>query len=624
MEATTIGYIYQDLFSRANQSGSLEVQRLLAVLEATHETIAAEAVAAAASSSKSQGAKQKQSAREKQAILALGSADGSPVAYFGSFLSALERSGTSHAKELFFLLARLLPHIPSKVLQNKFIPAARVLVAGLESHVSGDEPTMRSMLSCAGEILSRGASAVEEGEEEQEDSEGSWKAGPLSLPIKLFTLLLSHATGGRPKVRRLAAAGVLSVLRVGAGEGMMGEGASVAAGMAVSGFSSCLATAVSRGDRVDVARLEYLFPLVKASLPLIPVTQLTAITPNFLRLLDPGAATPPRLAIATFDALRELFESPRARLSIKYALNLLRALASHPPSKTPDTSQAHASHQAANSSAYAYACAAGITRLASMERKKSGSPLAVPSCFKRGGGELAETGGAAVAGPAPLTLGLLPSLIPPLLSCLSTSPHSKDVQVALANSVAVILTASLDGQTLRSGVEFKGISGGASSTTSTAPPPPSAPSLLHILQALREGILENVSAAPSWPVTLPLFAVFFRLLGPALALSSEEWQGAGWGDGGEWMAKALLLPLCTLREGVAGAAAEAEIAASRARDEEEGEEEEEEEGEEGEEEGGGRTIALMMRKGEGGENNVTRDHKVRGKNGEEDFRRVQF
>jgi hypothetical protein len=156
---TTIQSIYSDLYSRSTKN-SPDVQKLVSILEATRETIALqseEVVAAAqakgATKSKGKGG-QAQSAREE--ALAFSAAEGSPVAYLGPFLAALERTGPTHAKELFFLLARLLPHVPAGALRAKFEPAARVVLAGLQSAVAKDEPTLRSMLSCAGALLCRG------------------------------------------------------------------------------------------------------------------------------------------------------------------------------------------------------------------------------------------------------------------------------------------------------------------------------------------------------------------------------------------------------------------------------------------------------------------------------------
>ncbi|MFM8489109.1 MAG: hypothetical protein ACKOCH_22480, partial [Bacteroidota bacterium] len=51
---------------------------------------------------------------------------GTPLGTISLIAQELERTGAAHAREIFFLLARLMPHVPAGALRAKFGPASAV------------------------------------------------------------------------------------------------------------------------------------------------------------------------------------------------------------------------------------------------------------------------------------------------------------------------------------------------------------------------------------------------------------------------------------------------------------------------------------------------------------------
>lgn len=334
---------------------------------------------------------------------------------------------------------------------------------------------MRPLLACMGIVLRA-----------QESTPEAWARPEVA---RTFSALLSFTVDPRPKVRKTAQAAALEVMSV--------HHSARATGCA-AGTSAFFCEALKATTQRDTTRLLQLTPLLRTALPLLPVGALGPVCELLLALPSAGH---PRLTTAAFGIAATLAESPRARLSVKFAAQLVGALVAAAPS--PD--------DAASSAEFAYALAAGVTRVASMERLRAGETPEVSLTFPR----------APPPGDAPPVPPSVAGALVPAVAALVANFASDRIGVhhASANALAVVLTTCVDGAMVGAAAAWAAQSGSApflaatSATVASLPALPStSPVLLRVLGAL-EGLL-SLRYQHAWPTALPVLGLVLRLLGP--------------------------------------------------------------------------------------------------------------
>jgi hypothetical protein len=524
--------IFSALYERSSDANA---RRLLSILEAAKEAIAVQAAANASSNSKT-----------SKAAAAAAAVD-SPLALFGALMSALERTGAEHAREIFYLLSILLPHVPVSAFRSKIDPVFAMIDAALASPViSKDQPTIRCVVTTLAHTL-----RVIEPEME------IWSRPSIA---REFNILLSFCVDVRPKVRRAAQSGALAI------SASHHSARSNASGALFGAFFDSV---LRGGASKDQAAILHVAPLVKQVLPLLPLPSIETVVDRVLKVTSIGQ---PLMTVFAYSSLAMLLESPRAKLSSRFVQTTLEALRGLAPS--PDDT-----HTAPE---YAYLIAAGLTRLASMERIRMGLPPDVPLVFPRDGirsvamiaSSSSSSSSSADLSSAALTplVGVseqLPFAVNSLISNFETDQTS--VHHATANALAITLVTCVDGAMVNEACQWR-------SSYPVAPSDAiSAPALIRVAHAI-DSILQYRFQA-SWSVSIPIVAILFRLLGPDSHL----------------LLKDLVKTLVVVRSAVSDAAEAAAELREQAQDEEGREfkkrrgvnrrnEEEEEENEEG---GGG-------------------------------------
>ena len=472
--------VFADLYAR-DTPGNPEIMRVLAVLAAVKETITAASQAKPPAHAASD--RRKSAASLKAAAVPPSSP--SPTAYFAALMTALERGGGAHAKEVFFLLARVLPTVPAAVIRMKQDAVVALLSASLSAGpIVADAGVLRTVLSCVAAALA----ALEPPSASTDDEGNAWARPDVS---RAFSALLAFAADERPKVRKAAQAGALDVLAIHhaatRAASASGSGSSnIAAGAAAPTAAFLIDTLRVGGSQRESTRALQVLPFLRAAMPLLPVVELGPLAAALLALPSGGHA--PRLAVPAYGAIAELLESPRARLTVRFVARVAAALAESRPSR--DDVAAAAEH--------AYATAAALTRLASSARLAAGlSPEVSLSLRGRaavsaaeGSGEVADTLG------EPL-VAAIESLLPALSSDRVGLHH------AVANAIAVMLATAVDSVAIARGAAATAAQGQGSSS----------PPLVRIVAALRR--LVSYEYTPAWPVALPLCALLYRLVGAA-------------------------------------------------------------------------------------------------------------
>jgi hypothetical protein len=458
--------IFSALYER---SGDPNARRLLSILEAAKEAIAVQAAANASSNSKT-----------SKAAAAAAAVD-SPLALFGALMSALERTGAEHSREIFYLLSILLPHVPVIAFRSKIDPVFAMIDAALASPViSKDQPTIRCVVTTLAHTL-----RVIEPEMEV------WSRPSIA---REFNILLSFCVDTRPKVRRAAHAGALAI-----------SAAHHSAKSNASGalFGAFFDSVLRGGASKDQAAIMHVAPLVKQILPLLPLPSIETVVDRVLKVTSIGQ---PLMTVFAYSSLAMLLESPRAKLSSRFVQTTLEALRGLAPS--PDDT-----HTAPE---YSYLIAAGLTRLASMERIRMGFPPDVPLVFPREGvrsvalsssSSSSSSSDPSAATVLTLLAGVseqLPFAVNSLISNFETDQTS--VHHATANALAISLVTCVDGAMVNEACQWR------ASHPVTPSDSPSAPALIRVAYAL-DSILQYRFQA-SWSISLPIVAVLFRLLGP--------------------------------------------------------------------------------------------------------------
>jgi hypothetical protein len=416
--------IFSNIYARANTSNP-DVLKLVAVLDAVKQTIL-------------------ETLGEKRGASA-------PVsAYFAALMTALERGGIDHAQEIFYLLALVLPYVAPATLRSKFDALSVLFSSALTtSGVVKEASTLKSLLTCVKFVLVAAEKTPER-----------WVSPALALP---FSALISFAVDIRPKVRKPAQQCILDIAQDHFQAKTYGCNTLVSQGLVK------VLTATHQKDQVKIMQI---FPLVKNLLPIVTVEAITDITEALLAL--PGLGMP-RLTALTYSGLCTLLESPKARLSIQFASRLVNALLAVAPS--PDNHLAAAE--------FSYVLAAGVSRLASMERIKQGLSPDVPSAYSFHNS----------ADDSDILLPSVNDVLVGSVTALLTNFESARVAVhhAAANSLAIILGSAVGPALIRQALAQRR-------------------SPLNDVIGLFETLLQY-KYQPSWPVSLPVIALLYRIIG---------------------------------------------------------------------------------------------------------------
>ena len=481
----SVADIFSDITSRAVAGAPADVLKLSALLSATRSAVFSAARDGGASAADASAASD------------------SPSACLGAALSALERSGAVHARELCFLLARLARAAPEGAVAGAALPAAALLTALLSAPAAAaDEPTLRAALGALGAFLARGI----------EHSDAAWSAPPARDAL---AALLAHAfTGSRAKPRRAAADALVAVCAASATSRSV-------AGPCISAATAA-ASALGRRDERALA--------LAASLLLV-------LTPKAIALLAPAVVEfasqgPPRAAGRAWSSIAALASAPRTRLSVRFCAALVNATANAAPRRgsPPDAIVE-----------YAAALSASAARLASTERRARGIPLARPALPGSADGVLSSVApDASYFNSAPLfeTAAALPTVVQALCK-LFVEPLAESVHAAVAGALAVALAACIDGAGVTAALAHTRAAAGENVAADEG-----APSVARALCILA-GDATAIAASPAWPSALSVFSVVFRLLGV---------RGAP-------LAVPLVLALVSIRAAVAAAASRANAAA---------------------------------------------------------------
>lgn len=496
--------IFRDIYSRANAANP-DILKLMAVLDATKDAVAA---AVSAGDGKKKASK---ATAENAAALE------SPLAYFGALMTALERTGVTHAKEIFYLLSLLLPHLPAAVVKAKYDAIAAMCGAAMKSPaLHKDQPTVRSVVVCMGHVLK--AIGV--------DAE-TW-ARP-DVP-RLLSGLLTYSTDPRPKVRRAAQSSCFEIA-------IIHHGARSEAAAPV--YTTFFATILAGSSQKEQMTILQAMPLLRQTMPLLPQSQIMTVADRVLKLVTIGNA---KITVQAFASLATLLESPRARLTIKFVQQLVAALVGMVPS--PDDH--------APAAEYSYLLAAAMTRLANMERIKCGASPDVPMSYPRGGIAAQPSD---QSGTLESVTKHLPSAVRAMMSNLQSDRIA--VHHATTNALSIMLVTCIDGPMVKEArtwvVAHPSAVPTSASSTSAPEPPAGAPCLVQLVSVLDSMLQYKYQSA--WPVALPLLAVVYRLLGPdAFPLLNK-----------------ITLSIVSIRESVAQAADDA--AAARAAEEDDDDDE---------------------------------------------------
>lgn len=467
--------VYSGVYSRANAANP-DILKLLAVLEATKKAVEDNATSNNADP---------------------GAAVRSPTAFFGAFMTALEATGPAHAREIFYLLSLLLPHVPAGVIRAKFGPISVVFsMAFTAPSVTKDDPCLRSLLNCIGTVLAK-----------QDPSEATWALVDTS---RLFGIMLNSTTSPKPKVRKVAQTAMVDLFTA-----HHQAKSAEAAKASVNHFLTLL----SASSQAEVAKLEQSFPMLSNCLPLIPVKQLEQLITPILRLNGLGST---RITVVAFEALTSLVESPKSRLTAGFCSKLASALCTMRPGLEDHAPLAQ----------YCYALSATIVRLINTERIQAGLEAAVPTGFHREGVLASSSSNSALT----RTNAVLAQVTERLVEAFKSDRVA--VHHAAANSLAVVLTTSVDAHLVSQAVSW--VTNQPNQTAVVTNPPAHAPTLVHVIKALT-GIL-SFQCQSAWSIAFPVLGVMYRLLGPSSVVLLGH----------------LTLSLCGLRKSLEKASQEAE------------------------------------------------------------------
>jgi hypothetical protein len=277
------------------------------------------------------------------------------------------------------------------------------------------------------------------------------------------------------------------------------------------------ATLLRGQTAADANHIMQSLPLLRVALPLLPQWSLQELVQPLLRLPQSGASR--MLAASAYALLTALLEAQRARLTLRFVKVVLGALTSAIPS--PDDH--------ATASEYCYAVAAALVRLASMERVKAGAAQDVSLTFPR---PLDPAPGK--MSPLESTAELLPRAMAAVMSAAFPSGREA-LHHAGTNAIAIMVAAAVDGVMIARASEYalanprklsEATAAIVSSSSATAQGsdavaeasaiglPLTVPALVRVC-CLLAALPASFRFQPSWPVSLGLLALLFRLLGDA-------------------------------------------------------------------------------------------------------------
>lgn len=125
----------------------------------------------------------------------------SETEYFGALMTTLETSeDEKSAMAVSFLLSLILPKVPREVLIAQYSPACKILADKLATYeTSNSTSLLKSLVSCLSTLL-------------EAQGQSTWTEGYTQ---RVFQLLLNYTIHPKPRLRKSAQSGVVSLLREG-------------------------------------------------------------------------------------------------------------------------------------------------------------------------------------------------------------------------------------------------------------------------------------------------------------------------------------------------------------------------------------------------------------------------
>ena len=459
IEGLSIEHIFRDIYARATPSDAFHY-KLKFIIEAITETLISSVDNTNnINTSASKKNKKKDTSTSIESLT-------SPVAYFGAFLTALETSGKDEAKNLFYLLSLIMPHLSPSVIRVKLDTLISLTqAAGKSDVVLNDLSTLRSFLNVIGITLKALGS-----------DEETWNRPDVR---RMLIYILSFIIHDNPKVRHTAHNVCIEFATA-----HHTNRSEQIPGPVFTSFLTDILKGTSQREQMNIKRI---IPFLRLVLPLLPEIHIRSLMELIINLILLGDS---QLTNMIYSTITELIQSPKSRLSIKFVRNLCSNLVTAPPS--PDD------HSAAT--AYTYALAACMTYLANAERKRAGLPLHVPTTYPKGGIGNTPTS-------QTIILESVAKLLPQVIDASLSNFESDRIVVhhATANALTLIFITCIDAPLIHESKAWNTTHGNTTTDDN------GTPCLIKIINILNR--LLNIRYQGAWPAALPLFAVLYRILG---------------------------------------------------------------------------------------------------------------
>ena len=231
------------------------------------------------------------------------------VEYFATLMTALESTTDDEkaAASIAFLLSLVLPKVPVDVLQARCGAICKILMDTILAHNTSEScGLLRALVACLSTVL--GA-----------QPEGAWSESYLQ---RVFLLLLNFTVHAKPKLRKVAQGGVVSVLK----EGTLGEGNFHPVAPLVA--KHCKHVLESSGE--DTSRL-HILGMLKECLSHFPTEHIKSLCEAILKLMTLGNAMVRTTSLQVFHGLFSSLTEPQG-LTAELCGRLISALYEYQPS----------------------------------------------------------------------------------------------------------------------------------------------------------------------------------------------------------------------------------------------------------------------------------------------------
>jgi len=232
---------------------------------------------------------------------------GTEVEYFGALMTALESADDEKSTmAIAYLLSIIVSKVPAEILQSRYGSVCKIIVEILSAHESSDSTALlKSLVSCLVVVLGAQNTSV-------------WSD---AYTHKVFQMLLNYTLHPKPKLRKAAQAGVVSLLREGTSTGEFHPSASHTA-------KHCKHVIDKGGAETSTL---HVLVLMRECLANFTSQQIKMLCEAILKLINLGNSV---VRITGLRALHGLFSSIAGPQGLTAQLNgqLISALYDHQPS----------------------------------------------------------------------------------------------------------------------------------------------------------------------------------------------------------------------------------------------------------------------------------------------------